>query len=175
MDLMQLLKAAGGQDSVTSMAKGLGLDSSSTGNLIGALAPALLGGIKKQAESKGGLDSLKSALGSGDHQRYIDSPDLISADETKADGNKILGHLFGSKEVSRNVAAEAAQSTGIDASLIKKALPMLAGLAMGAMSKKSNAGQSLDSSLPGMLGGLMGGDGDFGLDDVMGLAKKFLK
>lgn len=45
---------------------------------------------------------------------------------------------------------------------------------MGAMSKKSDAGQSLDSSLPGMFGGLLGGDGELDLDDVMGLAKKFL-
>lgn len=52
MDLMQLLKAAGGQNSVASMASGLGLDSSDAGNLIGALAPALLGGIKKQVESQ---------------------------------------------------------------------------------------------------------------------------
>ena len=174
MDLMDLLKAAGGQDSLVSMAKGLGLNSTDTGNLVGALAPALLGGIKKEAESQGGLESLKNALGSGNHQRYIDNPDLISSAETKADGNNILGHLFGSKEVSRNVAAEAAQSTGISASLIKKALPLLAGLAMGAMSKSSDGGKSLDSSLPGLLGGLMGGDGELGLDDVMGLAKKFL-
>jgi hypothetical protein len=95
----------------------------------------------------------------------------MSAADSVTDGNKILGHLFGSKDVSRNVAAQAAESTGISASLIKKALPLLAGLAMGAMSKTSNKGQSLEASLPGLLGGL-GGDDGFGLDDVLGLAKK---
>ena len=30
-----------------------------------------------------------------------------------ADGNGILGHLFGSKDLSRAVAAQAAQATGI--------------------------------------------------------------
>ena len=172
MNLMDLLNSAGGQDSLGNLASGLGLDIGKTGDLVGALAPALLGGLQKQAGSEDGLASLAKALGSGDHQRYIDNPELISADETRADGNNILGHLLGGKDVSRNVAAQAAQSTGIDASLIEKALPLIAGLAMGAVSKSSNGGQSLDRSLPGLLGGLIGGDGELGIDDVMGFAKK---
>ena len=96
----------------------------------------------------------------------------MTSPQTVQDGNNILGHILGSKDVSRNVAAQAAESTGIDSSLIKKALPLIASLAMGALSKSSNAGQSLDNSTSDMLGGLMGGDG-FGLDDVLSLAKKF--
>ena len=92
----------------------------------------------------------------------------MSSDATRSDGNKILGHLLGSKDVSRNVAAHAAESAGIDASTIKKALPMLASLVMGAMSKKDVA------SNPGVLGNLIDKDGDgVGLDDVLGLARKF--
>ena len=43
---------------------------------------------------------------------------------------------------------------------------------MGAMSKSSHAGQSLDNSTSDLLGGLMGGDG-IDMDDVLNLAKKF--
>ena len=170
MNLMDLLESAGGKDSLVKLASGLGLDSSKTGDLVGALAPALLGGIQKQAGSEDGLASLGKALGSGNHQRYIDDPELISADETRADGNNILGHLLGSKDASRSVAAQAAESTGIDASLIKKALPLIAGLAMGAVSKGSDSGKSLDGSLSGLLGGLIGSDS--GIGDAIGFAKK---
>jgi hypothetical protein len=173
MDLMDLLQKAGGEKSLGSMASGLGLDASKTGALVGALAPALMRGVQKQAQAEGGLKALKKALGSGGHQRYLDDPKLMASDATRDDGNKILGHLFGSKDVSRNVAAQAAASTGIDVDLVKKALPMLAGLAMGALSKKSDAGKSLDSKLPGLLGGLVGGHDGIGLDDVLGLARKF--
>ncbi len=173
MDLMDLLKKAGGETSLGNLASGLGLDSSKTKDLVGALAPALMRSVQKQTQDSGGLSALKSALGSGSHQRYLDNPELMTSDESRGDGNNILGHLFGSKDVSRNVAAKAAESTGIDISLIKKALPMLAGLTMGALSKTSDAGKSLDSSLPGLLGGLLGGDDGLGLDDVLGLAKKF--
>jgi hypothetical protein len=89
------------------------------------------------------------------------------------DGNNILGHLLGSKDASRNVAAQAADVTGIDASIIKKALPMIAGLAMGALSKNSNAGQSPGDSVGDLLGGLLGGDDGLDVDDVMNMAKKF--
>jgi hypothetical protein len=129
--------------------------------------------VQKQTEAAGGISALKNALGSGSHQRYLDNPELMADDATRADGNNILGHLFGSKDVSRNVAAQAAQKTGIDIGLVKKALPLLAGLAMGSISKSSNAGKSLDESLPGLVGSLAGDDGDFDLDDVLGLAKKF--
>ena len=170
---MNLLQQAGGGSSLGKLAGGLGLDDSKTKDLIGALAPALMRGVQKQTENAGGLSALQAALGSGGHQRYLDNPDLMTADEARGDGNNILGHLFGSKDVSRNVAAMAGESTGIDVGLIKKALPMLASLTMGAISKTSDSGKSLDSSLPGLLAGLTGGNDGLGLDDIMGLAKKF--
>ena len=174
MNLLDLLDKAGGKKSLDSLAGNLGLDSSKAGSLVGALAPVLMGAVQKQTRSPDGLSSFKNALGSGRHQEYINNPDLMSSVETLKDGNNILGHLLGSKDVSRNVAAQAAESTGIDVSLVKKALPMIAGLAMGAISKDTNAGSKIDSSIGDMLGGLMGGEkGGVDVDDVLNLAKKF--
>ena len=174
MDLTDLIKMAGGQDSVGELAGSLGLDSSAAADLIGALSPALMGGLAKQGGSGGGLDALQEVLTGGAHQKYIDEPELMQAGATRDDGNKILGHLFGEKEVSRNVAAKAAETTGLDATLIKSALPMIAGLAMAALSKKSGEASN-GGGLGDLLGGLGGGaDGDFGLDDMLGMAKKLL-
>ena len=175
MNLTDLLNSVGGQQSLGSLASSLGLDASKTNDLIGALAPALMGGLKKQTSSEDGLASLRNALQKGGHQEYLNDPKRISSPDSIQDGNNILGHIFGSKDVSRNVAGQAAESTGISADLIKKALPMIAGLAMGALSKNSNAGQSLsDSNSTGdLLGSLMGGGDGFDMDDVLNLAKKF--
>lgn len=168
MNLTDLLNSVGGTESLGSLASNLGLDSSKTNDLIGALAPALMGALTEQTKSADGLSNLQNALKSGKHKQYLDNPDLMSSAETRADGNNILGHLLGSKDASRAVAAQAASSTGIDASLIKKALPLIAGLAMGAISKSSDGGNSLADTA----GGLFGGDG-FGVDDALDLAKKF--
>jgi len=171
MNLLEMLESVGGTESLGNLAGSLGLDTSKANDLVGAVAPALLGGLKKQATADGGLAGITKALQTGNHQRYVEDPDLMSNEDTRMDGNKILGHLLGSKETSRSVAAQAAESTGIDVGLIKKALPMIAGLAMGAVSKSSDAGNASADSIGGMLGGLIGDD--FGIDDALNLAKKF--
>lgn len=170
MNFMDLLNNAGGQDSLGQLGSKLGIGSSDMSGLVGAVAPALMRGFQQQTTSAAGLGALQAALAKGDHQRYLNAPELMASEEARDDGNKILGHVFGSKDVSRNVAAQAAQNTGIDASLIKKALPLLAGLAMGVMSKNSNSGRSLEKSAFDGIGDLAGGG--LGLDNVLGLAKK---
>ena len=107
MDLMELLKSAGAGDSLGEVAGSVGLGNADAERLVGALAPALMRGLQKQTESDDGLQSLQRALASGNHQGYIDEPQRIKSSATRDDGNRILGHLFGSKDVSRNVAAQA--------------------------------------------------------------------
>ena len=181
MDFMDLLKAAGGDNSIGQLAKTVGLGSADTSKLVAALAPALMRGMQKNTADDNGLAGLRRALESGGHDRYIDKPELLASEETRNDGNNILGHIFGSKDVSRNVAAAASKDTGIDASLIKKALPLLAALAMGAMSKKTAGGKELGSSVSkgglGPLGDLlnMGSKSSGGLGGILGMARKFLQ
>src|SRR5690606_25171140 len=105
-------------------------------------------------------------IGSGKFQRYLEQPDRLSDDSAREEGNHVLGQLVGSKEVSRNVAARAAEDTGLDTGLIKQALPIVAGLAMGVLSKKAGqqGGAGGLSSRAGLLD--TGGDGKFGLDDL---------
>jgi hypothetical protein len=170
MNLLDLLEDAGAQQSLGAIASKLNLGASETRSMVDAVAPALMRSLQKQATSPDGLAALAGALQSGGHQKYVERPDVVDSDEAVNDGNRILGHLFGSKDVSRNVAANAAEQTGIDPSMIKKALPLLAGLAMGALSKKSDAGRSAGSVLPDLLGA---GDDGFGVDDVLNLARRF--
>ena len=174
---MDLLKDAGADAGIGTISKQLGLSSGDAGKLLKALSPALTRGLQKQSESDTGLSGFRKALETGGHQRYIERPELLSEDETRQDGNKILGHLFGSKDVSRNVAAQAAEETGLDSQLIKKALPFLATLVMGAVSKRSNAGKELSSASEGGLGALagllLGKNGVSGVDDMISLARKF--
>ena len=178
MDLMDLLVKTGGGQSVSQLAGTVGLQESQASDLIGALAPALMRGFQKQTESGSGLAGLQDALAGGNHQRYIEEPDMMQSESTREDGNKILGHIFGSKDVSRNIAAQAAQQTGIDTSIIKKALPLLAGLAMGALSKKTGGGPGTSAPTGSGLGGLLGSllvdkaSQQGGLDDMLGLVKK---
>jgi len=176
VNLMDLLKDAGADASIGAMSKQIGLSSDDAGKLVKALSPALTRGLQRQSDSDSGLSSFKKALESGGHQRYLQEPDLLSHEGTRLDGNKILGHLFGSKDVSRNVAAHAAEETGLDSALIRKALPILATLVMGAVSKSSNSGQALSEPSAGSLGALaelfLSKNNDSGIGDIINLARK---
>jgi hypothetical protein len=166
------------------MAKALGMSDTDAKKGIEALTPALSRGISRNVRQPGGLESLLGALQSGNHQRYVDHPENLAQSDSITDGNAILGHLFGSKDVSRNVAGAAAQQTGLDSGLLKKMLPMLAGAVMGTMGKQAanqgilgqqGAGQGLMGQVAGMLGGLGGGGGGASADaGMIGMLESFL-
>lgn len=144
-----ILKSQGGAIA-GQLAKQFGLDANQASSVLGQLVPALSAGVKRNTNQASGLDGLIGALSKGNHQRYLEEPTRISDQATVADGNKILGHLFGSKEVSREVANHASQQTGVGSDILKKMLPVVATMVMGGLSKQSNSG---GGALAGLLGG----------------------
>lgn len=179
MDLLNALKGAAGSDSLRQLGKQFGLDSSSVEKVLGDVVPALGGGLKRNASSAGGLEALLGALQNGGHQRYVDDPSAAMSAAGVTDGNNILGHILGSKQVSRNVAAKASASSGVSPDVIKQMLPMVATMVMGALSKQTDHGRQAQQltgggDLQGMLGSMLDADGDgSAIDDVLDLAKKF--
>jgi hypothetical protein len=175
MNLLNTLLNSTGNGAVQSAAKQFGLDRAGAESLLSSLMPALAGGIRRNASRAGGLEALTKALSSGNHQRYLDNPEALREQSAVNDGNAILGHLFGSKDVSREVAANAAQSTGINESIIKKFLPLAAAAAMGAMSKETSNGAGLAQQGTGLLGKLLDTDGDGSVvDNLLSIGKRFL-
>ena len=119
-----------------------GLEPNQALDAIRSLLPSLTKGMKDNMQKEGGLGSLLDALNKGNHQKYIDNPREIVSQAAVDDGNSILGHIFGSKDRSREVAREASQKTGIDFEILKKILPQVAGASMGGMSKRVNTRES---------------------------------
>lgn len=187
MDLMKMIQQSGG---IESMAKELGIDPATAAKGAGALLPAVKGGFRKQAQGDGDLLGMIGGLGGGGLLENV-----LGAQPTDVSkGNDILGQIFGSKDVSRTVAANASQQTGVDPGILKKMLPMLSMLVAGTMAKQGGTaptGGLATGGIGGMLGGLLGGDkkgaqGGLGglasmldmdgdgnpLDDIMGMAGK---
>ena len=181
MNLLEMIMKAQNGDVVREMANSFQLDEGQARSAIDALVPALGRGFSRNASSSQGLDDLIGALQRGDHGRYIEQPSVATQQVAVEEGNGILGHIFGSKDVSRQVASRAAQSSGVDSGVLKKMLPMLASVAMGALAKQGFGGSATNqASGAGGLGGLLSGfldadkDGSI-LDDVMGMAGTFMR
>jgi hypothetical protein len=143
--------------------------------------PALAAGLQRNMTREGGLENLVSALSSGRHQRYLEDPTSLADGGSIEDGNGILGHVFGSKDVSRQVAQRASEQTGIDVGTLKRMLPLVAAMAMSGLSRQSTRpGISPDSSsgaagLMAMLSPVLDQNRDGSImDDVLGIAGRVL-
>lgn len=169
MQIAEMLAQMGG---LSSMARELGVSEADARRGAEALLPTILGGLKNQAQGQSGglegLGGLLSKLGGGGLMDDV----LASTPTNVAPGNNVLGQIFRSKDVSRAVAEQASATSGLDASLLRKMLPLLAMLATGLMAKQASGKSATPQSnggLGGMLGGLLGGNGGGGGGGIGGL------
>ena len=191
MNMMDMLQKSGG---IETMAKELGINDSVAEAGTAALLPAILGGFKKTTQAQpSGLEGLGGLLGQLGGGGLLDSV-TVSQPTPVGKGNEVLGQIFGSKEVSRTVAAGAEQQSGISSDLLKKMLPVVAMMVAGSMAKQGTGNGNSSGGLGGLIGGLLGGgnkassgglggiasmldlDGDGNpLDDIIGMAGRLVR
>ena len=154
MQITDILAQTGG---LQSMARELGVSENQAASGAEALIPAILGGFKKQAQTQpSGVEGLGDMFGQLGGGALMD--DVLSPEPTHVDrGDDVLGQIFGSKDVSRTVAQNAASQSGLEPSLLKKMLPMLAMLVAGYMAKQGSGANPAQASPGGGLGDVLGG------------------
>ncbi|MGI9371080.1 MAG: DUF937 domain-containing protein [Hyphomicrobiales bacterium] len=186
MDLLELLAAAQGGKAYANVGRQFGLDEVQTQQAINALAPVLAAGVRKNMAQERGYDDLMSALSDGHHQNFFDDERAVQYDNVMDEGNRMLGHVLGSKEASREVANYAAAQTGIGASILKKMLPVVISMILGSLTKGMAGGsqprqQQGGGGLGDIIGDILGGgagqqpqtggrqqQGGGGLGDIIG-------
>jgi hypothetical protein len=138
MDIGSLLNQAGGASAI---ARQLGVDEATVERGASALLPHVANGVETQAADPqaaaaspgGGLGGMLGGLlqggagGGGLMGSGAGTGGILGSLVGGGVGNQILGHIFGSKETSRDVATQASQESGVDPSILKKLLPILAG------------------------------------------------
>jgi hypothetical protein len=151
--LLDAVLKSGGGSAIEMLGGRFGLPPAATHKALEALLPMVSGGLKNQAQGAGGLEGLLGSVLQPGHTEYGENADVLARPGTTNMGNQVLGSIFGNdREVSRTVAAQAAQQTGLDAGMLKQMLPIVAMMAAGAMAKNANAG-----GLGGLIGAAMGG------------------
>ncbi len=145
MNLNDLLPSGG----IEALASQLGVPPEQARRGAEALLPSVLGGM---GDNLAGLETHVDALGGAELTENV-----VASEPTQIDrGNQLLGGIFGSKDVSRQVAGHAADSSGLDPALLKQMLPILAMLVAGHLSGRSGGQQG---GLGGILGSVLGGLG----------------
>lgn len=171
LPLFDMLAKAQHGNGMDALARQFGLSQQQAQDAVEALLPAFSQGLKQNTADPYGIGGFMKAMASGQHAKYFDDPANAFSPSGIQDGNGILGHLFGSKDLSRAVAAQASQATGIGQQVLQQMLPAIASMLMGGLFKQSTnqmqaaaggasnpLGDIIEQMMKqGGLGGMMGG------------------
>ena len=154
-----------GGDVSRQLGASLGLKSSDAAQLIPQVIPMIMGGLKRQMETRGGAARLDHILNKYGREDVLDDiGTALSAKARDTDPDPQLGGLLGPSglQASQMIGQKFGLSTDKAMSLI----PMLAPLILGFLSKQKNAAGGAGL---GGLAALIDRDGDGNiLDDIAG-------
>lgn len=152
MNLFEMMMQAQGGNAVQNLSRQFGLAPEQAQAGIEALIPALSMGMQQKAATPAGLQDLIAMFGGGQFAGFHDADGDGIPDNATAQGNQVLGELFGSKDLSRAVAAHAAATSGLSDAILKQMLPVVASMLMGGLFKGAQ-----NQGLGGLLGQIMQG------------------
>ena len=154
---------------IQSLASQFGLDQKQTDTVSQMLISAVAGGMLTNIQKQGAAP-LINALESGNHEKLLEKAKSPGENlfNVLQEGNGILSHVLGRKDVSRQVAGAVEKKTNTEAAIIKTMLPIIATIVMGllAQSSRKQGNDQLSGNLLGMLD--MNGDGS-PVDDIVRL------
>lgn len=170
MDLLTLLNATGAQGQILkSLAGQFELEEKEADLVVKGIMGALSGGVQNQVK-QGGVQNIIDLAKNQKTPDYAEQAQVIN--ETRDDGNNILGQLLGSKDASRQVASNVSQQSGVNSELIKLMLPLVASMAMSSLRKITDQ-QGGSDALAAMISSVLDQDGDGqALDDVIDMLVK---
>ena len=106
---------------------------------VEALLPAFSQGLKRNTSDPYGLAAFLGAMANGSHNQYFADAQKAFSPQGIQNGNDILGQIFGSKDLSRAIATQAAQATGLGQEMMKQMLPVIASMLMGGFASQAAA------------------------------------
>lgn len=155
LPLFDMIANAQNGNGIEALSRQFSLSQEQTRAALQALMPAFSQGLKRNAADPYGIVNFMTAMASGQHARYFEDAARANSPEGVAEGNGILGHLFGSKELSQAVTAQAAAMTGIGQNILDQMLPVIASMVMGGLFKQSTGRMPGTSTGGGLLGQMM--------------------
>lgn len=145
-DLMKQAQANAGFDA---LARQFQLSGEQQQKAMAAFMPAFLMGMQR-AMTSGDPSQFMQSLMSGGYQAFWQAAGHPFSSKAQQDGKKLLDQLFGSDEISRRVAHQAADYAGISVDIMQQILPLLAGILAGGMTHwmmaQAQAAQGFSSS-----------------------------
>ena len=156
--ILDLLNSDLGKTIVNGVAGQTGQSKNKTSELLTMALPVLTQAMKRNVSSSEGAKSLMNALKDKHDGSILDNLDGLFDggvnEDVLQDGNKILGHVLGTKQ--QNVTNTLSVKSGIDSNSVAQILQVAAPILLGLLGKQSQQQNiSSQNSLENMLGGLI--------------------
>jgi hypothetical protein len=117
------------------MARQFGLAPEQVQRAVAALLPAFALGLQRQAMNPTAMTQLFQTMMTGHYANFFESATQAFTAEGRREGQAIVDRLFGSDEVTRQVARQAAQVSGVGTEVLNQLLPLVAAILAGGMFK----------------------------------------
>ena len=147
MTLFEMMQQAQNGQAMQNLARQYGLSQQQTQAAIEALLPAFSMGLQRQTQDPYAFGSLAQMMTASPFGRIFDANGDGIPDQARSVGTDVLSQIFGSKEVSNAVAAQAAATSGVGQAVLKQMLPVIAAMVMGGLTKSMQS-----SGFGGILG-----------------------
>src|SRR6516164_5412230 len=155
--LYEILDNAHDGEAMTALGDEFGLTPTQTEAAVTALLPAISTGLKQSTATPDGLGNLFGMMGQQQNlQVMYDDPETAFGPEGVAAGNDALSVIFGSPDVSRAVIDQAQNFSGVSSNILKKMLPVLAGVLLSGLMRSGSSGKAASPAVPAPSGGSLG-------------------
>ena len=139
MNLFEMMQAAQNGQAMQNIARQYGLSQQQTQSAIEALLPAFSMGLQRQTQDPYSFGGLAQMMTASPYARMFEASAGVIPNQAVPMGNDVLGQLFGSKEISNAVAAQAAATSGVGQAILKQMLPVIASMVMGGLFKSASS------------------------------------
>lgn len=147
MNLFEIMQSAQNGQAMQNMARQYGLSLQQTQAALDALLPAFSMGLQRQTQNPYAFGSLAQMMTASPYARFFEAGGNSIPPGAQMAGNDVLSQLFGSNEVSRAIAAQAAATSGVSQAILNQMLPVIASILMGGLFKSTSS-----EGLGGILG-----------------------
>lgn len=147
MNLFEMMQQAQNGQAMQNIARQYGLSQQQTQSAIEALLPAFSMGLQRQTQNPQAFGNLAQMMTATPFGQMFETGGSAIPTHAQTMGNDVLSQLFGSKEISNAVAAQAAATSGVGQAILKQMLPVIASMVMGGLFKSAN-----NQGLGGILG-----------------------
>ena len=143
-NLLDIARGAQGGAGFDSLSRQFGLNGDQTRRVVEGLLPAFSLALRRNAQDPSAFGAFLQLMTSGRYEPAFDASPMVFAMGGGADGQDILGQLFGAEHVSRAVASQVSATTGVGLAAVQQIMPALAGALVGGLYRQAATGGYAD-------------------------------